>query len=375
MKFAYTGREGLDKQSLLSNTKKGSFLERFKGRTIQMSKDGHVGVVNSTKVPIKPSHDHASRSFSKGDYMPYSDDSNCNAQNSSYNKPSSKSNFEALSPLKRSFAMKTKFPGQDGNQGYSFASNFKKSQQALESNYNDMPAVMKRMQNAGESVMRYSASDTFSDVSQRLSKSISPTKPMYQSASQFRGSLQNPNRASYGQMGSSLQGFNDLEFKGSFYSSRTTNNAMNSSSYSMRVPQPYSSGNMYGMRNSGYNFSSASNSNGFNPTAVSTPAYDKNNENVKITSKADEMIRRTEQLSKIHKPASVQESQFAGVQNKLEMSAPRESNYRKIRNHRNVLSKEFNMSEKVIKKDNIKLNGNIKPRKLNFSKRNMSGKR
>jgi hypothetical protein len=360
---------------MFSGSKKGSFLERFKGRTIQMSKDGHVGVVNSTKVPIKPSHDHASRSFSKNDYMPYSDDTNNKAQNSSYQKTSPKSNFEALSPLKRSFAMKTKFANQDGGQNHSFASNFKKSQQALEGNYNDMPAVMKRMQNAGESVMRYSASDTFSDVSQRMSKSISPTKPMYQSASQFRGGLQNPTRASYGQMGSSLQGFNDLEFKGSFYSSRTTNNVMNSSSYSMGVPQPYSSGNMNRMRNSGYNFSSASNSNGFYPTAVSTPAYDKNNENVKISSKAEEMIRRTEQLAKIHKPASVKDSDFSEIKQKHEMSAPRESNYRKIRNHRNVLSKELNMSESIIKKDNIKLKDNFRPRKLNFTKRNSSEKR
>lgn len=307
--------------------------------------------------------------------MPYSDDTSLNANKNSYQKPSSKSNLEALSPLKRSFAMKTKFSNQDGNQGYSFASNFKKSQQALESNYNDMPAVMKRMQNAGESVMRYSASDSFSDVSQRISKSISPTKPMYQSASQFRGGPQNLTRASYGQMSSSLQGFNDMEFKGSFYSSRTTNNVMNSSSYSMNVPQPYSSGNVYGMRNSGYNFSSASNSNGFYPTAVSTPAYNKNNENVKITSKADEMIRRTEQLSRIHKPNNVQDPNFSEVKQRIEMSAPRESNYRKIRNHRDVLRKELNMSEKVIRKDTIKLKDNFKPRKLNFSKRNISDKR
>lgn len=105
----------------------------------------------------------------------------------------------------------------------------------------------------------------------------------------------------YGQMSLSMQGFSneDNSFKGSFYSSRTAN-VMNSSSYSMGVPQPYQSyTKAYPMRNSGY---SLSNSNGFYPTAVSTPSYDKNNENIRISSKADEMIKRTEELAKIHKP-------------------------------------------------------------------------
>lgn len=120
-----------------------------------------------------------------------------------------------------------------------------------------------------------------------------------------------------GPMSASLQGFNDRDnsFKGSFYSSRTYN-VMNSSNYSVNVPMPYQSySQAYQMRNSGYSFngSVASNSNGFYPTAVSTPMYDKNNPNAKITSKAEEMLKRTEELSKIHKPEFVNSRGLAQV--------------------------------------------------------------
>jgi len=107
-------------------------------------------------------------------------------------------------------------------------------------------------------------------------------------------------------MASSLQGFKEenQNFKGSFYSSRSAK-VMNSSSYSMGIAQPYQSySNNYQANQPGYAFgaSIASNSTGFYPTAVSTPAYDKNNENIKIKSKAEEMVRRAEELSKIVKP-------------------------------------------------------------------------
>ena len=80
---------------------------------------------------------------------------------------------------------------------------------------------------------------------------------------------------------------------------------MNSSNYSSRMPGAYQ---MYQMNSSGHSFngSIAKNSNGFYPTAVSTPSYTQNNPNAKITSKAEEMMRRAEELSKIHKPTFFQ---------------------------------------------------------------------
>ena len=131
-------------------------------------------------------------------------------------------------------------------------------------------------------------------------------------------------------MSASLSGFrDDNSFKGSFYSSRTAN-VMNSSSYSMGLPQPYQSySSAYQNRKPGYAFgaSIANNSSGFYPTAVSTPAYDKNNENFKIRSKAEEMIRRTEELSRMYKPDSL-EKDLPSVKKKLDMSIG-EENYRK----------------------------------------------
>lgn len=135
-------------------------------------------------------------------------------------------------------------------------------------------------------------------------------------------------------MSASLQRFNEDQsnFKGSFYSSRSAK-VMNSSSYSMGAAQPYmsySNQSSY-MNKPGYAFgaSIASNSTGFYPTAVSTPAYDKNNENITIRSKAEEMIRRTEELSRITKPGKVM-NDISSVRRKLDMNSG-ESYFRKYK--------------------------------------------
>lgn len=117
-------------------------------------------------------------------------------------------------------------------------------------------------------------------------------------------------------MASSLQGFNDHnELKSSFYSSRNGQQIMNTSSYSASPSMAYPYYQSYQMRNSSYSFtkSIASNSNGFYPTAVSTPAYSNNNPNAKITSKAEEMMRKAEELSKMIKHEVSDESSFAQI--------------------------------------------------------------
>ena len=56
MKFGNTGRDITDKNKFMTNKKRSNFLDRFKGRTIQMSREGHIGIVKNTQVPIKPMH-------------------------------------------------------------------------------------------------------------------------------------------------------------------------------------------------------------------------------------------------------------------------------------------------------------------------------
>lgn len=107
-------------------------------------------------------------------------------------------------------------------------------------------------------------------------------------------------------MSASLQKFNEDQssFKGSFYSAKSAQ-VMNSSNYSLGGPHPfmsYSNASRMGSPGHAFGHSIASNSKGFVPTAVSTPAYDYNNENITIRSRAEEMIRRTEELAKIAKP-------------------------------------------------------------------------
>lgn len=373
MKFAYTGREDTNRSSFMPKNKRGSFLDRFKGRTLQMSKEGHVGVVNSTKIPIKPSYDNPDKSYSS-----YVDSSSAGKQSNGYTiNPATKSNLEALSPMKRSNLMATKFSTPDENR-YSFASNFKKSQQNTDHNYsksdknqnfiskceyNDMPALQKRMSEVGQKIMRYSPSDNFGESNDRYVNSVPPqTKPTYNSSLLFRNSFQTPTKSSsvskYGQMSSSLQGFTneDSSFKGSFYSSRTAN-VMNSSSYSMGVPQPYQSyTKAYPMRNSGYSFN---NSNGFYPTAASTPAYDKNNENIKISSKADDMIRRTEEMAKIHKPQPERGRESVQVKQSLEMN----------------VNSRLNNDLGTVKREDIKLSSKFtSPQRLNLMRKSNAAK-
>lgn len=89
MKFTYAGREGVDRSRFAPNKKKGSFLERFKGRVTQMNKEGHLSVVKNTREPIKPSYEKPIQSY--------------NNEYSAYNQPETKkTNYDALSPMKRS---------------------------------------------------------------------------------------------------------------------------------------------------------------------------------------------------------------------------------------------------------------------------------
>lgn len=198
MKNSHTGREGGKKGSIVPTKKRGSFLERFKGRTIQMSKEGHVGVVNSTKMPIKPSHENPNYSYNQEEYMPYTDSSKKKSGNQDgYQRSVSKSNYEALSPMKRSVALPNKFSAPSDNTTYSFASNFRRAQQALEDNYNDKPQSSKRgMSEIGNKIMRYQKSENFTSIDQRANSnnySVPRSQPLYQSSFAFRSSVQLPN--------------------------------------------------------------------------------------------------------------------------------------------------------------------------------------
>ena len=84
-------------------------------------------------------------------------------------------------------------------------------------------------------------------------------------------------------MASSLQGFtDDNRLQGSFYSSRNSYQAMNTSNYSTKLPNNsfLNVSPVLQMRSSGYSYngSIANDSNGFYPTTVSTPAYYKFNQ-------------------------------------------------------------------------------------------------
>lgn len=48
MKLSHSKREGKGKKMPIAGKIKGGFLDRFKGRTSQIGKEGHLGVVKNT---------------------------------------------------------------------------------------------------------------------------------------------------------------------------------------------------------------------------------------------------------------------------------------------------------------------------------------
>ena len=89
----------------------------------------------------------------------------------------------------------------------------------------------------------------------------------------------------------------------SFSALKSENPAMYASNYSTGSSQSYSYYQNYKMRNSGYAYSRlfSSNSNGFYPTAISSN-YSNDNPNAKITSKAEEMMKKAEVMSRMITP-------------------------------------------------------------------------
>ena len=100
MKFGKTSRDNIDRSQFIEHKARGSFLDRFKGRTMQISKDGHLGIINSTKIPIKPvsdlRYDNDEQFGNKNHLL-----TNRLAEGINHNRKQI-SNYEALTPMNRS---------------------------------------------------------------------------------------------------------------------------------------------------------------------------------------------------------------------------------------------------------------------------------
>lgn len=177
LKNSHTGREGNKREQSDDGAKKGTFLDRFKGRTIQMGKEGHISVVKSTKMPIKPSYESLNQSYSNDAYAPYQDLTKSRERNSSANYPLySKSNYEVLSPEKRSQVMTSKFSSPSANGEYNLYQR-------------------NALSNVGNNIMRYKNNDNLTSINQKVSTSHSlspPSHSHYQSSFVFRNSFQLP---------------------------------------------------------------------------------------------------------------------------------------------------------------------------------------
>lgn len=194
MKFGNTGRDITDKNKFMNNKPRGSFLERFKGRTIQINKEGHLGVVHSTKMPIKPMHDQGQQ--------PYNSNKQHEHHSALVKKPAmgtnrgekSKNNFEALSPFKRSNSIDTG-GFTEGNDRYNaFARNFKKTENVLSHSYNS-PGLRKGLSKAGGDILRQSYNSSMKEEYPKMgsSHSMVPETRMNNSSLTFNSNLKAPN--------------------------------------------------------------------------------------------------------------------------------------------------------------------------------------
>lgn len=159
MKFGVTGRDNVDKSKFITNQPRGSFLDRFKGRTMHISKEGHLGVVQNTKIPIKPIYDQpysnteVFENQSKIIARKYIGETNRNS------KPMS--NFEALTPIKRSNSIAEDNFQTRNNRFNTFEKDIKMPQNTL-SNTNP-PGLRVGLSKAGDNIMRNSLNSFNSD--------------------------------------------------------------------------------------------------------------------------------------------------------------------------------------------------------------------
>ncbi|CAI2367799.1 unnamed protein product [Moneuplotes crassus] len=200
MKFGVTGRDITDKRKFMSNKKKSNFLERFKGRTVQMSTDGHIGIVKNTHSPIKPTHENTMKMY--------------NNQNMSQMKSISKPFFlpkggnsntiNAFSPMKRSNSLSEESPQINNNRYSTFKQNYNQVERAFGNGHKKLEHK-RSLANAGGQIMSASTSSLHEYPKMHSSKSTVAEDTMKNSALSYKKEIYAPNSSK-----SNPSSFNDL---------------------------------------------------------------------------------------------------------------------------------------------------------------------
>lgn len=277
MKFGKTGRNNTDKNKFMENKPRGSFLERFKGRTIQMNKEGHLGVVHNTKIPIKPVHDQP---YNNNQQYEHHSALVKNYGNGTDRQNGTKSNFEILSPMKRSNSDNEDTFATRNDRYNSFARNYKKAENMLSHSHNNTSSLRKGLSKAGDNVLRVSHGNSRSGSLPKMGSShsmgtvkLEKNQPLIRTSFNQKQNQVNPYSSMKAPlaMAASLKGGNSPAGtsvqKSSFYSAQNSSTSLmtnNKGNKSNGYPMPYS-GNGFG----------GGNSDGFINTAVSTPLYKK----------------------------------------------------------------------------------------------------
>lgn len=310
MKFGNTGRGEVDKSKFIVNKNRGNFLERFKGRTIQINKEGHYGVVNSTKIPIKPIHDSPMLPTNPSDNRLGMKKNSIDTSR----VPKGKSNLEILSPYRRSNSINNEDFSSRNDRYNSFARNYN-NKLSQSHNENSMRGLAK----AGGEVFRKSHDQNIKDSYPKINSSHSDMidNRMNNSGLSFNQSFNAPNTSQdkpspYSSMkmplamAASLRGSKPLQLQQQKSSKLPEINKQ-------KLFKPDFSEKFKG-----------GNSDGFMNTAVSTPLYKRSGQ---PSQKAyqHEQLQRTEALVLL-KRSMERKQQFGSTQNVEALSGIRKRN-------------------------------------------------
>lgn len=291
MKFGNTGRDITDKNKFMGKKKTSPFLERFKGRTIQMSREGHIGIVKSTGTPIKPIHPKASnnygdqhhptmKSISKPMYVEKSPKRKSGPLSIGFFQIHDKfmhieSSIESFNPGQRSNSIPTHSTDENTNRYSAFAKNYQKVEDVFSKNKHE-GRTKRSLANAGGQIMSGSAKSLNGYPKMHSSRSMAPENSFNSSGLSYQKAHHGPSSSK-----ENPTPYNDMGKRKIHMGNKNRENSYKTSFYSAGGPtKPYK---MKGMpsdkSNSGMPYSTTSfngaNSDGFTHTSVSTPLYKK----------------------------------------------------------------------------------------------------
>ncbi|CAI2370753.1 unnamed protein product [Moneuplotes crassus] len=268
MKFGNTGRDITDKKKFMTKPKKSDFLERFKGRTSQISTDGHLGIVKNTHTPIKPVHsggmdmynNHNQNQMNGGNMMPMG------------NHGGYSSSIGPHPTMKKSNSLSGEAFQTRNSRYSSFAQNHQKVDNSYKESQQKQPHK-RSLANIGGHIMGGSMKSLHEYPKMHSSKTNIPNNAMRESTLSYQKDINIPNSSKENPSNHNFLLRQNIQYMGKGKNNHQKTNFYSSKQGSMDHYGQKGSSSGPPMRRAPYPSSSFSggNSDGFTHTSVSTP--------------------------------------------------------------------------------------------------------